>query len=256
MGTPSETSTRLSQSTTRLSTPSTASSVKQGPSSDISTVRKPRMSARSPNATPVPPPSTAVKRLSTSIPSLAGRRISAPVQNFPRIDPGKSVNVTSPLSKSVVGHPNGTPPPTKSSPSVSGSLRSVRSTSLYLPESPLLLRNPQDNTDSTQSPLQRSRVVSTPPRRTTLTKSTSTSSGLHIASPSVSLISSTSQAKPVKSSHSPSTPPKLLIPSDQSTPSKHPTPRSTPRSKKTRNGVRASTLPVTDFSSSPPCSHS
>jgi hypothetical protein len=188
--TPSETSTRvsLSRSTTRSSTSTTWASLSAAAkartssiSSDLSTVRtglKPTTPTRSPNATPVPKVTT-TKKMSTSIPSLASRRISMPVQNFPRLDPGISTPSTNVLSKSTSQRPNGAPQSvstqpvsTKSSHSVSGSVRSTRSTSLHFPESPLLLKH------LVESP-QRTRVASTPPRRNPLNKSTPVRSGLY-----------------------------------------------------------------------------
>ncbi|KAH7922531.1 hypothetical protein BV22DRAFT_1037365 [Leucogyrophana mollusca] len=98
--TPSETSTRLSlsRSTSTRSSLSASKPRALSNASDLSgcTTVKPMSSSssssalstsssvmtRSPNATPVPLPSSAAKRLSTSIPSLSGRRASVPIQNI------------------------------------------------------------------------------------------------------------------------------------------------------------------------------
>ncbi|TDL19067.1 hypothetical protein BD410DRAFT_900426 [Rickenella mellea] len=111
--TPPETSTRLSRSTSMYSS---------------SKLAAPR--SRSPNATPVPTPSTTNKRLSSSIPALAGtRRTSAPLisrRNLP-VSPSPARQNTAPAT-----------------PSLTGSIRSIRSSSLYLSDSP-----PQEKQSST-----------------------------------------------------------------------------------------------------------
>ncbi|KIJ91000.1 hypothetical protein K443DRAFT_686351 [Laccaria amethystina LaAM-08-1] len=258
---PSESSTRFSRSTTRSSTlgssVSTSSITKPRAHSNASlvsenaTVRpsaKQSNAGRSPNATPVPVPSIAAKRMSTSIPSLAGntRRTSAPApgQNFPRSDPSKSTsaNNATPATPS--------PPicsPTKlKTPSVTGSVRIARSTSLYMtspPTQPLMkaiqlehsaspARSPRTRiTSMTGSPSPRRPTMPSTPSSGSLSKSTSSSSLLSTAttSPSINLTSPSPKAKgkgkPLLSITPQSTPPKASR-SNHVTPSK---PKGTPK---------------------------
>ncbi|KAF8154498.1 hypothetical protein B0H34DRAFT_799277 [Crassisporium funariophilum] len=266
---PSESTSRMSLSTRRSST--------LGSSMSTSSVSKPRTSSnaslasgsttirnsnstklstpsRSSNATPVPLPSSTAKRLSTSIPSLSGnaRRISAPIQNFPKMELGNSTSTN-----------NQMPPPTRTistklpggSPSVSGSMRMARSTSLYMTSPPPQLAKAiqlhQDESFSVSRP--RTRITSmTPPRQSakpiastinSLTRSPSSSSLLS-SSPSISLTTPSPQAKikpkPLDTIVSRGTPPKFALNSktnttEHSTPSKQsavtpkPTPKSTPK---------------------------
>ncbi|KAF8962105.1 hypothetical protein BDZ97DRAFT_1826407 [Flammula alnicola] len=236
---PSESSTRFSKrsstlgssmSSTGLSKPRTSSnaslasgSVTVRTSSKLGTPAR----ARSPNATPVPVPSVTAKRLSSSIPSLAGnsRRISAPVQNFPRLDPANST--PGPLS-----------PPAKitAASSIIGSMRTPRSTSLYMSSPPA--RTTEEEESSPIRP--RARITSmTPSRRHAGPPSTSgsiartpSSKSLLSTSPSISLTTPSPQAKVKVQPASRSTPPKFtLVNKEHSTPSNQSsiTPKSTPK---------------------------
>ncbi|TFK65277.1 hypothetical protein BDN72DRAFT_824755 [Pluteus cervinus] len=273
---PSETSTRISPSTTRSSLVNNSvstSSVSQARSTAKLTLTKPRAlsiasnvsslasgsvtvrtsaklstsQGRSPNATPVPTPSS-IKRMSiTSIPSLASRRISAPPQAFPRLDSEVSTS-NPPVNGTTNGSPQGrnvrdkTVP--KPVPSVAGSIRTARSTSLYLTSPPNILQSgiPMANTGSpSESPSRpRARITSmTPPRRTVGTpvgaKTNSTAFLAAAESPSIQLTSPSPKAK-VKAAMTPqNTPPKFGVAS---------TPKSTTKGQqqKPRNGSGASTM--------------
>ncbi|KAF8801505.1 hypothetical protein BYT27DRAFT_7198297 [Phlegmacium glaucopus] len=163
---------------------------------------------RSPNATPVPP---VTKRMSTSIPSLSAsvssRRISVPSTSTTTTNPGR---VT-----------------TSGSPSVVGSTRMPRSTSVFV-TSPQTAKSIQPLKNEIMSPPPapqpqiRTRVASTPmvmtpSKRTapapTLSRSPSNSSLLSSSSPSISLTSPSPQAKSRLRPLNPSltTPPKFTL---------------------------------------------
>ncbi|PPQ69643.1 hypothetical protein CVT24_001216 [Panaeolus cyanescens] len=236
-GAPSETSTRFSRSTRRSSTlsnsVSTSSMTKPRAASNASlasgttTVRpsnshhKVSTPARSPNATPVPLPSSNAKRYSTSIPSLSGnmRRISAPVQGFPKFDPTSSTPSTQqPGAAAPVSYKSPTKSNVPGTPSVAGSHRLSRSTSMYTSSSPAQVAKAlqlQQQDEALSPSKNRIRVTSlsmmTPSRRSTapggttpttpgsLSKSPSSSSLL-----SPSLNSSSSSLSPAISLTSPS----------------------------------------------------
>ncbi|KDR79285.1 hypothetical protein GALMADRAFT_223515 [Galerina marginata CBS 339.88] len=271
--TPSESSTRLSLSTRRSSTlgssasssslskprsTSNASSLASG-STTIRTSNKFSTPSRSPNATPMPVPSASAKRMSTSIPSLAGnRRISAPVQQFPRMDPGKSTPPGAQSQKGTATAGGVVSPPTRKpnevaraigSPSVTGSMRIARSTSMYVPSPPMQLAKAiqlqQDDAFSSSRP--RARITSmTPPRAkpsgtasitSSLSKSPSSTSFLS-SSPSISLTTPSPQSKvklqPIDTATPRTTPPKFVLgnkTNNNSTPSKQSgvTPKTTPK---------------------------
>ncbi|KAF9479123.1 hypothetical protein BDN70DRAFT_879098 [Pholiota conissans] len=229
---PSESSTRFSKRSSNLGSSMSATGVsKPRTSSNASlaslasgsvTVRHsskmPTPSRQPSNGTPVPVPSVNVKRLSSSIPSLSGnsRRISAPVQSFPRFDPASSTP--------------GIPPKLARTPSIAGSMRTSRTTSLFM-SSPAAKAAISQEAD-TSPPRIRARITSmTPSRRHPTSGSISVSSSsqsLLSSSPSISLTSPSPQAK-VKSQITPqSTPPKFSL---QSSPSKQSSiaPKSTPK---------------------------
>ncbi|EDR09874.1 uncharacterized protein LACBIDRAFT_318148 [Laccaria bicolor S238N-H82] len=256
---PSESSTRLSRSTTRSSTLrsslSTSSVTKPRADSSASlvsedaTVRpsaKQSNAGRSPNATPVPVPSIAAKRMSTSIPSLAGntRRTSmpAPGQNFPRFDPSKSTSANN-ATPATPSPPIRSPTKLKT-PSVTGSLRTARSTSLYMtspPTQPLMkaiqlegsatpARPPRTRiTSMTGSPSPRRTTMPSTPSSGSMSKSTSSASLLSTdtTSPSINLTlpSPKAKGKNLLSLTPQSTPPKASR-SNHVTPSK---PKVTPK---------------------------
>ncbi|KAF5370917.1 hypothetical protein D9615_009798 [Tricholomella constricta] len=226
---PSETSTRFSRSMPRSNSVSTASSALSSRSRAPSNATP----SRSPNATPMPLPSSAAKRLSSSIPSLASRRISTPPQAFPRVDSVK--NSTSNARPAVPKTPS---PPGRAAGrqlrgSVAGSIRTARSTSLYMTTTATGAKP--------ETPVVRARITSmTPPRRTNTTPAKSPAL-LSTLSPSINLTSPSPKAAKVKLQHSTTpqgTPPRMMsltsstssnlnhTPSKPS--SKRPTPQSTP----------------------------
>ncbi|KAF6760496.1 hypothetical protein DFP72DRAFT_1042523 [Ephemerocybe angulata] len=143
---PSESSARLSRSvSSRSSTLGSSYSGLTKPRADSNasiasantTVRPSSHSARSPNATPVPVLSPAAKRLSMSSTIPAARRTSVPPQSFP----ASLANDGSSMSTLVALPLPATPsPPTRvlvrAPPSVAGSMRSTRTTSMYSIKSP------------------------------------------------------------------------------------------------------------------------
>ncbi|KAF8192949.1 hypothetical protein BJ912DRAFT_961474 [Pholiota molesta] len=162
---PSESSTRFSRrsstlgssmSSTGISKPRASSnaslvSLASGSTTVRTSNKMPTPSHRPPNGTPVPVPSVSAKRLSSSIPSLGGnsRRISAPVQNFPRFDPTSSTP--------------GPPPKLAGAPSISGSMRSNRTTSLFM-SSPAAKTPTAQGPDTSPTRI-RSRITSMTPSR-------------------------------------------------------------------------------------------
>ncbi|KAF8066612.1 hypothetical protein FPV67DRAFT_1495695 [Lyophyllum atratum] len=227
---PSETSTRFSRTTSRSNSLSTASSTVGSRSRAPSNATP----SRSPNATPMPLPSSAAKRLSSSIPSLASRRISAPPQSFPRQD-NSSPNARSngPSTPSPPGRTAGAKPRSSVSGSVAGSVRTARSTSMYLSS------NTTGAIARPDVPPVRARITSmTPPRRSNTTAAKSPAL-LSTGSPTINLTSPSPKGK-VKLQHSTtpqSTPPRMHLGSSpgnglHSTPSKmsnkRPSPQSSP----------------------------
>ncbi|GLB40918.1 putative A Receptor for Ubiquitination Targets [Lyophyllum shimeji] len=202
----------------------------------------------------MPLPSSAAKRLSSSIPSLPSRRISAPPQNFPRVDNSKS--------NSRSNGPSTPSPParaagaiTRPAGSVAGSLRTARTTSMY--------QTTNTTPAKAEAPVMRARITSmTPPRRSSTTPAKSPSNNLSTGSPTINLTSPSPKPK-VKVQHSTTpqnTPPRMTLGTSTSgglngTPSKvspkRPTPQSTPSKQSTTPDVPWSQQGVLQENTSP-----
>jgi pyrimidine and pyridine-specific 5'-nucleotidase len=195
--------------------------------------------------------------MTSSIPSLASRRISAPVQGFPRLDSITTVNAMTPssykpLSESPNSYLSSKQPDIKPSPSGTESAPGARSTAANSPESPLHIRNVRESPELSRLSLHRPQMTTTPPRRA-LTKSSSVASGLRVTeSPSISLTTPSSKKKLNNDYSSPSTPPKTAV-NNGSTPTKPSKPNSIhePNSQMSYNGSQGSTFSGANFPSPP-----